>query len=69
MYAKAFESGKFSAAVRCLELQGRYLKMWSDRIEHVQTIEDCSTEELVQLLREVIANDGLDLEALLSTAA
>jgi phage terminase small subunit len=65
-YAMAFEAGKYSAAVRCLELQGKYLKMFSDRIEHIQSIEDCSTEELVVLLREVVANGGIDLEALFS---
>ncbi len=64
-YAMAFEAGKYSAAVRCLELEGKYLKMFSDRVEHVQSIENCSTEELVDLLREVTANGGIDLDALL----
>ena len=67
-FAMAFDAGKYSPAVRCLELQGKYLKMFSDQIEHVQSLEDCSTEGLVELLREVIANGGLDLDALLGTA-
>ena len=45
------------------------MKMFSDQIEHVQSIEDYSTERLVELLREIIANGGIDLDALLSAAA
>ena len=59
-------SGHYSAAVRCLELQGKYLKMFSDKIEHVQTIEEFSTDELVEILREVNQSGNLDLGRLLA---
>lgn len=64
-YARASEAGKYSAAVRCLELQGKYLKMFSDRIEHVQSIDSASIEELVELLREIVEEGGIDLLELL----
>ncbi len=59
-------NGHYSAAVRCLELQGKYLKMFSDKIEHVQTIEELSTDELVEMLREVNQSGNLDLGRLLA---
>lgn len=68
-YERATDDRKYSAAVRCLELQGKYLKMFSDRIEHVQSIEDVTTESLVQLIREVSESGGLDLIGLLKKAA
>ena len=60
-YERASEAGNFSAAVRCLELMGKYLKMFSDRIEHVQTIEEVPIEKLTQLLREIAESGGIDL--------
>jgi len=65
---KALADSHYSAAVRCLELQGKYLKMFTDKIEHVQTIEETSTEDLIQLLREIAKSGGLDLDQLLSQA-
>ena len=62
---KALLDRNYSAAVKCLELQGKYLKMFSDRIEHVQTIEDVSTEKLIELIREVIKAGDIDLFDLL----
>ncbi len=56
------------AAVRCLELQGKYLKMFTNKIEHVPTIEDASTEELIELLRDVIQTGNLDIKRLLTEA-
>lgn len=67
-YERATEERKYSVAVRCLELQGKYLKMFSDRIEHVESIESYSTEQLVELLREISANGGINLDDLLSAA-
>jgi phage terminase small subunit len=64
-YEKASDAGNYSAAVRCLELQGKYLKMFSDRIEHVQSIEETTTEELMQLLREISESGGIDLAKLM----
>lgn len=68
-YRRATEDRKYSAAVRRLELQGKYLKMFSERIEHVQTIEDVSTEQLVELLYELIGSGVIDLDSLLKSAA
>ena len=56
----------YSAAVKCSELQGKYLKMFSDRIEHVQTLEDLSTEKLIELIREIIDAGNIDLLGLLA---
>jgi phage terminase small subunit len=58
---RAFRDGSYSAAVRCVELQGKYLKMWSDRIEHVQTVQNTSTQELVSLIKEISEAGGIDL--------
>lgn len=38
--------------------------MFSAKIEHVETIDQVSTEELVDPIREIVANGGVDLEAL-----
>ncbi len=40
--------------------------MFSDKIEHVQTIEELSTDELVEMLREVNQSGNLDLGRLLA---
>lgn len=66
---QALDAGQFAPAVRCSELQGKYLKMWVDKIEHVQTIEDVSTEELVRLLHEIAEAGQIDLAGLLAEHA
>ncbi len=38
--------------------------MWTERIEHVNDIEDISTEELVHLIRELAESGDVDLERL-----
>lgn len=45
---KATSENRFSAAIRCLELQGRYLRMWTDKMEQPPTIDEVSTDELVR---------------------
>jgi phage terminase small subunit len=60
---------QYASAVRCAELQGKYLKMFTDRIEHVGTIEDVSTERLVELLRESLERGGLDIRGILAGIA
>ena len=62
----ALKAGQYAPAVRCSELQGKYLKMFVDKIEHVQTLEDVSNEELVRLLREIVEVGGIDLIRLLA---
>lgn len=44
----------WNAANHASELQGKYLKMFVDRIEHFQTIDETSTEEITTLLAEVL---------------
>ena len=64
--AKARADGRYSAAVRCVELQGKYLKMFTDKVEHDQTIDKVSTGELVQLIRELAESGGVDLGQLIA---
>ena len=59
--AQALQDKQYNAAARCSEHQGKYLKMFTDRIEHVQTIEDVSTEALVDVMRELAGVAGIDL--------
>lgn len=66
-YERASEAEKYSAAVKCLELMGKYLKMFSDRIEHVQSIDSVTTEELTRLLREIADGGGIDLAGLIQS--
>lgn len=63
---KALADGQYASAAKCAELHGKYLKMWTERIEHVQTIEDVSTQELVRLAREIMEAGGIDLVRLLA---
>lgn len=63
---KALEAGKYSAAAKCEELKGKYLKMWTERIEHVMDIDDMSQDELVSLLLEVTEKGGVDLSKLIA---
>ena len=67
-YVEAMNAGCYSPAVRCLELQGKYLKMFSDKIEHVRTLEETSLEELVELMYEIAQSGNIDLRQLLDEA-
>ncbi len=58
---KALDDRKYAPAAKCAELHGKYLKMFTDRIEHVQDVEDMTTAELVRLLTEVCEAGGIDL--------
>lgn len=62
----ALEAGQYSSAIRCAELHGKYLNMWTERIEHVMDIEDFSTEELMRLIREIAESGGVDLHQLIA---
>lgn len=66
---EARSDGQYASAVRCAELQGKYLKMFTDRIEHVGTIEDVSTEQLLALLREILEGSALDIRGILAGIA
>lgn len=63
---KALDAGQFAPAARCAELEGKYLKMWTDRIEHVQDVENMPLEELEALLLEVTEKGGVDIGRILA---
>jgi len=63
---KALAAGQYASAAKCAELHGKYLKMWTERIEHVQTIEDITDAELVRLIREIAEAGGIDLTRLIA---
>lgn len=63
---KALDDRQYASAAKCAELHGKYLKMWTERIEHVSTIEDVSDQELVRLLHEIAEKGGIDLVRLIA---
>lgn len=63
---QALAAGQYASAAKCAELHGKYLKMWTERIEHVQTIEDITDAELVRLIREIAEAGGIDLTRLIA---
>lgn len=65
---RALTDGNYSAAVKCSELQGKYLKMFSDRIEHVQTLEEVSTDELLRLIQNILESGDTSVLELLTAA-
>jgi len=52
----AMRRGYLGVALRAVEHQGRYLKMFVDRIEHLHTVEDASTTELTELLASMMGD-------------
>ena len=58
---KALDDGQYAPAARCAELKGRYLKMFTDKIEHVMEIEDMPLDELERLLVELVGSGDVDL--------
>ena len=63
---QALEAGQYASAAKCAELHGKYLKMWTDKIEHVSNIDDVSDAELVRLLHEIAEKGGIDLNRLIA---
>ena len=57
----AMAARKYSAAVRCCELQGKYLRMWNGKKELDHSIDDLSTEDLVKLVHEIAETGGINL--------
>lgn len=57
---------QLGAAVRAKELQGKHLKMFTDKIEHTHSLEEMSTEELQGMLRDVMQETGIDLSGILA---
>lgn len=58
--AQSLDTGQYAAAVRCSELQGKYLKMFTERIEHVQGLDEVGDEELKALIRELAESADVD---------
>ena len=60
---RAVDAGDYRAATKAAELLGRYLSMWTERVEH--TVEHrggiqmtlCSAERARRILRESLAHD------------
>ena len=49
----AIRDGNFAAALKASELHGKHLKMFADKIEHLHTLDDVSTDALIDLAREL----------------
>ncbi len=63
---RAEDEGKYAAALKALELQGRHLAMFTDRLEHVRSIEEVPMEELLKAAGELAARVDPDLRDQLS---
>jgi len=63
---KALKVGNYGAATRCLELTGKHLKMFTERIEHVATLDTVSDKDLIDLIREIAEAGNVDLSQLLT---
>ena len=61
----AMERQQYSAAIRAIELKGKWLGMFSGRIEHTQNLEEISEEELDSLLGEMLGKGQIDITRLL----
>ena len=49
---KAIDAGQLAVAAKCSELQGKYQKMFTDRVEHFHLIADIPQEQLLDILKE-----------------
>lgn len=55
----AVRDGNHLAALKASELHGKHLKMFADKIEHLHTIDDVSTDALVELAQSLMGKiDG-----------
>lgn len=50
---QAIMKGQYHTALRASELHGKYLKMFADRIEHVHSIDDVTTQDLVEMAQQL----------------
>lgn len=62
---KAAEVGSYAAAIRAWELCGKHLRMFTDRVEHVDNVQDVTDEELERLRVQFEAKRRDDLDALM----
>ena len=59
----AMQFGHVGHANKALEMQGKYLKMFADRVEHVHSIEEATDGDLVNLLNQLIGKiDGFNID-------
>ncbi len=67
--ARAMEEGQLVVALKALELLGKHYALFTDRIEHVRSVEDVSQGELVNLFDDLVKKlpEG-DKKALLAAA-
>lgn len=49
----AIRDGNHQAALKASELHGKYLKMFAEKIEHLHTMDDVSTDALVDLAQSL----------------
>lgn len=49
----ALSSGQLSVALRCSELQGKYLGMFSDKADHSPKVEEVSLSQLIELANQL----------------
>lgn len=58
----AMGAEQYGAAIRASELHGKYLKIFTDRVEHMHTITDITQEKLDSVINELLetldATDG-----------
>jgi len=62
---RAMEMNQLGAAVRCSELHGKYLKLFTDRIEQVKGIEEVTNAELLAEIREMAKELKIDPEPII----
>ena len=63
---KAEAAGHYAAALNAAHQRGKYLGMFSNRIEKVRPIEEISDAELLERIRETAKELGIDPEPIIS---
>lgn len=58
---RAIEGKNYAAANKALELQGKYLKMWVERIEHIQNLDEITDDMLGALINELTERLGVNI--------
>ena len=64
VYNASFNDQEFSSALRALELQGKFLKMWVERIE-INDISTLPEGEIDDLLLEFANDESIDLSRII----
>jgi phage terminase small subunit len=61
---RAIEAEQYGPAAKAAELQGKYLKMFTDKIEHTVTMDQMSMDDLVRLAELLAQEAGIDIRKL-----